>query len=127
MAGRISPLFGRGNEYSWKVPFAIIDDVVLGCEWTVGESIGPTFDGVDLNESPQAEIRNVRRSTIGKITKCFDFINMRPVIVFWLITNLLLYNTFQGYILLNHNAEYSIINQFFQMYCDNGVLPILVC
>ena len=54
MAGRISPLLNRGNEYSWKVPLAIIDGVVLGCECTVGDSIVPIVDE-DVKESPQAE------------------------------------------------------------------------
>jgi hypothetical protein len=44
MAGRISPLLDSGKEYSWKVPLAIIDGVVLGCERTVGESMGPVVD-----------------------------------------------------------------------------------
>ena len=66
MAGRISPLLESGNEYSRKVPLAIIDGVVLGCEWPVGESIGPMVEVVDVNESPQAAINNVRRSKIGR-------------------------------------------------------------
>jgi len=110
MAGRISPLLDWGNEYSWKVPLAISEGVVPGCEWTVGESTGPAFDEVGVNESPQAVKRNVRRSKIGKIVKRFNFINMRPVKISWLIKNLLLYsNTVEGYNLFNHNAEYSII------------------
>jgi hypothetical protein len=65
MAGRISPLLGRGNEYSWKVPLAIIDGVVLGCECAVGESIGPTVD-VGVNEPPQAESNGINTRRSGK-------------------------------------------------------------
>ena len=96
MAGRISPLLESGNEYSLKVPFAMIDGVDLDCDWPVGESIGPTFDVLGVYESPQAVIRNARRMKIGKIVK--RFISIRPVIFSWLITNLLLNtNTFEGY------------------------------
>jgi len=65
MAGRISPLLDKGNEYSWKVPLAIIDGVVLGCEWIVGESISPTVD-VGVNESPQAESNSINAKRKGK-------------------------------------------------------------
>ncbi len=66
MAGRISPLLDRGNEYSWKVPLAIIDGVVLGCECTVGESIDPTVDVVGVNESLQAESNSINSKRKGK-------------------------------------------------------------
>ena len=66
MAGRISPLLDRGNEYSWKVPLAIIDGVVLDREWSVGESIGPMCDVVDVDVSLQAVMSNIKRSKIGR-------------------------------------------------------------
>ena len=66
MAGRISPLLGWGKEYSRKVPLAIIDGVVLDREWSVGESIGPMCDVVDVNVSLQAVMSSKRRSKIGR-------------------------------------------------------------
>jgi hypothetical protein len=77
-----------GKEYSRKVPLPIIDGVVLSCEWTVGELIGPKFDVVGVNESPQAAISNARRSKIGRYL--IRFMGISPGIVSWLITNLFL-------------------------------------
>jgi hypothetical protein len=85
MAGLISPLLGWGNAYSRKVPLAIIDGVVLTCEWMVGETIGPV---VDVNELLQALMSITRRSKIGKFVK--RFISMRLDIGSWLATNLFL-------------------------------------
>ena len=88
MAGLISPLLDWGKEYSWKVPLAIIVGVVLGREWSVGDSIDLMFDVVGVNESPQAAISKARRSKIGRYL--IRFISISPVIVSWLITNLFL-------------------------------------
>jgi hypothetical protein len=63
-----------------KVPLAIIDGVVLGCDWAVVEPVGPSFD-VGVNESPQAASRNMKRIKIGMYIKrfilyvsCFGFL-----------------------------------------------------
>src|SRR6266487_2262465 len=144
MAGRISPLLNRGNEYSWKVPLAIIDGVVLGCECTVGESIGPTVD-VGVNELPQAESNSINTKRSGRpdliplfLKTSVDFIILESNIeisfvivsvrVSLMITNLFLYsNTFGGYSLLYRDTEHSIISQILQTCFDESVLPILIC
>src|SRR6266571_9184367 len=149
MAGRISPLLDRGNEYSWKVPLAIIDGVVLGCEWIVGESISPTVD-VGVNESPQAESNSINAKRKGKpnrdsqgdrkgapllyttvvfapylvtsedLTNLEYIIEISPVIASSIVIR-------SEVSLLNHNSKHSIINQLYQACADKRVLPIPVC
>ena len=148
MAGRISPLLDKGNEYSWKVPLAIIDGVVLGGECTIGESIGPTVD-VGVNESPQAESNSINNKTKGKpnhdpqgdrksapllyttvvfapylvtsedLTNLECIIEISPVIASSIVIR-------SEVSLLHHNSKHPIINQLYQACAGKRVLPIMV-
>ncbi len=148
MAGRISPLLDRGNEYSWKVPLAIIDAVVLGCECTVGDSIGPMVDE-DVKESPQAESNSMNNKRKGKpnhdpqgdrkgvpllyttvvfapyLVTSEDFTNLeciieiRPVIASSIVIR-------SEVSLLHHNSKHPFINKLYQACADKCVLPIMV-
>ena len=149
MAGRISPLLDRGNEYSWKVPLAIIDGVVLGCECTVGESIDPTVDVVGVNESLQAESNSINSKRKGKpnhdpqgdrkgapllytivvfapyLVTSEDFTNLECIIeISPVIASSIVIRSEVS--LLNHNSKHSIINQLYQACADKRVLPIQV-